>query len=97
MTEKIKKALINWAVEAVFITSAFFLGLYFTDIKSVINPITKKMPAKKSLSECSVAITDRGELLIINRNHGIYEVFDESVGMTIFNSYATRITSNQPK
>jgi hypothetical protein len=44
-----------------------------------------------------VSVTDRGELLIIDRESGKLEVYEESVGLAVFKAYGTRITSNQPK
>ena len=49
------------------------------------------LPATKTMSETSVSINERGELLIIDRNTGEYEIFEDSIGMAIFTLYARDI------
>lgn len=46
------------------------------------------------LSGTSVAINERSELLIIDRETGTYEIYQDSIGTMIFSLYAGKIYSN---
>lgn len=52
---------------------------------------TTHMPPLQKVAATSVAINDRGELMIIDRESGKYLLFDDHVGQSIFNQYASRI------
>jgi hypothetical protein len=52
---------------------------------------TSHMPTVQKIEITSVAINDRGELMIIDRGTGKYMLFDDQVGQSIFNQYASRI------
>jgi hypothetical protein len=58
---------------------------------------TKQKPSTakevKKISETSVAINERGEMLIIDRKTGEYTVYQDSVGKSIFVLYANGIQS----
>ena len=47
----------------------------------------------KTIRQTSVAINERNELMIIDRTTGEYEIYQDSIGQSIFNLYATRIQS----
>jgi len=47
----------------------------------------------KSIQETSVAINERGELMVIDRKSGDYTIYQDSVGRSIFNLYANSIQS----
>jgi hypothetical protein len=43
----------------------------------------------QTMSSVSIAINDRGELMIIDRANGLYAIYQDSVGQAIFNLYAS--------
>jgi hypothetical protein len=45
------------------------------------------------LKETSVAINERDEVLIINRNDGTYEIYEDSIGKAIFRMYANQMAN----
>lgn len=95
--EKIKsiaKPIVNWALIAIACIASYLVGFYLPTIQQ--SHKTKFINAEK-LTETSVAVTDRGELLIINRADGTFDVYEEKVGLEIFKAYGTHITNNQPK
>jgi len=47
----------------------------------------------KSLKEISVAINEKGELMMMDRSNGSYQFYDDSVGVCIFNLYASKAQS----
>ena len=91
------KPISNWALFSMSVTAAFFIGSYYPTIKSSLQDNKTKIVNPIDLNQCSVSITDRGEMLIIRRNSGEFEVYDENVGLAVFKAYGSRITSNQPK
>lgn len=87
----------NWTLFIVSCISTFFLGYYYPVLHKTLHEEPKKFKEAKTLDKCSISITDRGELLIIDRTSGTFEVYKENVGLTIFRSYGTSITNNQPR
>lgn len=85
----------NWTLFIVSCMSTFFLGYYYPVLHKTLHEEPKKFIESKTLNQCSVSITDRGELLIIDRTTGTFDVYKENVGLTIFKSYGSRITSTQ--
>lgn len=57
----------------------------------VVNTIEGKNVHR--LKETSVAINERDEVLIINRNDGTYELYEDSIGKTIFRMYANQMAN----
>jgi archaellum component FlaG (FlaF/FlaG flagellin family) len=47
----------------------------------------------KSIDQVSVAINESGELMLIDRKSGEYEIYQDSIGEAIFNLYANKIQS----
>jgi hypothetical protein len=98
--EKVKqflKPVGNWTLFIVSITAAFFVGYYYPTLQKSLNEEPKKFIQPRTQERTSVSVTDRGELLIIDRESGKFDVYEESVGLSVFKAYGTRITSNQPK
>lgn len=53
--------------------------------------IVEKLPATKTQLETSVAMNERGEVIIFDRQTGSYTIYADSVGLMIFNHYASRM------
>lgn len=45
----------------------------------------------QTMKETSIAVNERGELLLINRKSGDFTIYQDSVGLSIFNHYAKEI------
>jgi hypothetical protein len=54
-----------------------------------------KMQEAKTIQETSAAINERGELMVIDRKSGTYQIYDSQVGRTIFDLYAKEIYYKQ--
>ncbi len=91
------KSLGNWTLVLIVALSAFFLGYYYPKIKETIIGEQKTFIVPKSSSEITVSVTDRGELMIMDRTTGKFEIYKENVGLNIFKSYGNRITQTQIK
>lgn len=78
------------------IISALVIGAVIHDIYLRINhpnSSPQKFEKTKKASETSVAINERGELMIIDRSNGNYQLYQDSLGTMIFDMYASRIYS----
>lgn len=64
----------------------FLIGYYYWYM-SVKTSIQKK---PKTLTTVSIALNDRAELMIIDRTNGVYTIYQDSVGIEIFNLYAAK-------
>jgi hypothetical protein len=60
-------------------------------------PVPMAQKKINSLRETSVAINERNELLIIDRQNGEYEIYQDSVGQVIFRLYASQMASEVTK
>ena len=52
---------------------------------------SQEMQKTRDAKSTSVAVNERGELMIIDRKTGTYQVFSDSVGRMVFDIYATRM------
>lgn len=72
------------------IGAGFVVGYYY-------NTLFKKMEDNnqfkyvRSLTETSVAINEKNQLLIMDRNSGTYKIYEDSVGVVIFNMFANKM------
>jgi predicted negative regulator of RcsB-dependent stress response len=83
------KKLGNLLIIAVALVAGFFIGYYYW---VMTNKADKSQWSNvKSLSTTSVAINERNELLIIDRKTGLYSIFQDSVGVVIFDLYASKM------
>jgi hypothetical protein len=98
-TKTFVKPVSNWVLFTAAIIVSFSMGYYYPSFKRLIEPkeAPKKFVQPLTLESCSVSVTDRGEMLIINRTNGEFDVYDESVGIAVFKAYGNYVTSNQPK
>ena len=83
------------AGQVTIIVVALFIGFTSGEVyrayKKGITNTTPRMPEVQKVDVTSVAINDRGELMIIDRGTGKYLLFDDQVGQSIFSQYASRI------
>jgi len=88
---------------SVIIIGAMILGAFARDIyvktttkqESMVETLTTSKP--RAIKETSIAINERGELMIIDRNDGSCQLFEDSVGKVIFDMYAARIYISKTK
>lgn len=81
----------------ILFTFAVILGYSVCEIyhRTKSNPMVAK--EIKSISETSVAINERGEMMIIDRKTGDYTIYQDSVGKSIFTLYANSIQAKYEK
>ena len=91
------KSVGNWFLVAITALSAFFLGYYYPKIKQTIVGEQKALVLPKTSSQITVSVTDRGELMIMDRGTGKFEIYEESVGLNVFKAYGNKITQSSGK
>jgi hypothetical protein len=92
MLEKTKQFLATLSKVAIIVialATGFAAGnLYYRYSTSLQ---ARDMQRTKTQSETSAAINERGEIMIVNRRTGTYDVYSDSVGQMIFDLYASRM------
>lgn len=83
------KKLGNLLMLVIALVAGFFIGYYYWVMTNKVDK--SQWDNIKPLTTTSVAINERNELLVIDRKTGIYSIYQDSVGMVIFNLYANRI------
>jgi len=81
----------------VFFVFALVLGYSVCEIYHRTKSSTSEGKQVKSISETSVAINERGEMMIIDRKTGDYTIYQDSVGKSIFTLYANSIQAKYEK
>lgn len=100
MIEKASKAiksLGNWILVFTVALSAFFLGYYYPKIKQTIVGEQRSFIVPKTAGDITVSVTDRGELMVMDRSTGKFEIYEETVGLNVFKAYGSRITQSPAK
>jgi hypothetical protein len=70
--------------------AGFVVGYYY-------NTLFKKMEDNnqfkhiRTIRETSVAINEKNQVLIMDRNTGTYKIYEDSVGVVIFNMFANKM------
>ena len=87
-----KIAIIAIAMVFGFIVGDVYHRITDRDKESTSNVVNLKNVHK--IKTTSVAINERNELLIIDRESGTYEIYQDSIGTMVFSLYAGKIYSN---
>lgn len=98
LKEKVKslmKKLLDISIFVVSLVTAFIVGYYFNVITRTKKIEENKFSNPNTSQNISVSVTDRNELLIINRQTQTIEVYQDTIGYLIFKSYAKRLVTNQ--
>ena len=97
--KSLMKPIGNWTLFTVSIIAAFCIGYYYPALKTLLSgaeQVQKGIVIQNS-KQCTVSVTDRNELLILDRTTGTFDIYEETVGMAVFKAYGNVVTSNQPK
>jgi hypothetical protein len=89
--EKVKAAFarfMNITIVASTLIAGFGLGYYFQELKVKPKSVNETILNK----EVRIAIDSENKLIIMDRKTGQYIIYSDSVGKTIFNMYATKIS-----
>jgi hypothetical protein len=81
----------SYTIILLALSSGFFLGR----VSHEILPKVEARPGVKQATEISIAINESNQMLIIDKKTGKYDMFADSVGLTIFRMYAGKIYQQQ--
>ncbi len=84
---KLGKRLLNSLWIAVALLCVFFIGHY----SYIINNTDKPKHAAKTTKDVTIAINNANEIMIIDRKTGTYQTYSDSVGISIFKMYASKM------
>lgn len=73
------------------LVSGFYIGSQYHRLES--KPEFK--PTVKKGRETSIAINEANQLMLIDRKTGKYEIYSDSIGISIFRMYASKIYQNK--
>jgi hypothetical protein len=97
IVEKLQK-FFGAAGKTVVIVSAMLVGFGISEALNSYKKNREKevsvMPPTRSIEHTSIAANERGELLIIDRKSGKFDIYSDSIGTAIFNLYAGRMYAN---
>jgi len=91
--EVFAKKLGNLLVLIIALFAGGVIGYYYNHFVKSKNTIS--FEDVKTIESTSVAINERGELLIIDRKFGKYSLYDDAVGSAIFGMYANKMYMKQ--
>ena len=89
---KIMKKLLDVSLYVSGIVAAFVVGFYANQLTEYQESKSGKFSNPIAAANISIAVTEHNELLIINRNTQSIDVYSDTIGVSIFNAYATRIS-----
>jgi hypothetical protein len=72
------------------------IGYYYEKLKNLEESSSVK-PTVVKKSDVNLAIDERNNILIVNKNDGTYITYQDSIGYSIFNFYAKNIWSEHSK
>lgn len=91
------KQLINFTLVGILLVCSFFVGYFYSDLEPVILNKKQNFGEVKNKDNTSISITERGELMIIDRNEQKIQIYDDTIASIIFNSYSNRMINNPKK
>lgn len=78
-------------IETLIVIGLLYAGYLFgKHYPTLFEKATPTLTVTES-STHSVSVTDRGELIILNRSTGEVQLYSQAVGENVFRSYASRI------
>lgn len=81
----------SYTIILLALSSGFFLGR----VSHEILPKVETKPTVKQASDISIAINESNQMMVIDKKTGKYDMFADSVGITIFRMYAGKIYQEQ--
>ncbi len=88
---KLKKFIsdgITFLQYAVLLVIVYCVGYYQKDLNRMISNKQQNFDEINTYESTSVSITERNELMIIDRTTQQIEVYDDTLGILIFNAYS---------
>jgi hypothetical protein len=87
--------LLKYTTIVLVVLSSFFLGRYNGETNKEIEVIESFKTVNRN--EVNIAIDERNNLIIIEKESGNYTIFEDSIGHSVFKLYARNIWTNKNK
>ena len=94
---KLKSGFVTWLTHGFHIIilvvgmiTAFFGGLYYKDVSTVVNVKDKNFTTVHTMAETSISINDRNELMILNRNNSEVIIYTDTIGFLVQKMYTEK-------
>lgn len=87
----------HYIVHIIALSVGITIGYYyhiFTQFK--ISNADKRTIKEIKRSNVSIAIDDHDNLMVIDKNTGDYTIYQDSIGIAVFNLYAKTIVASEP-
>lgn len=94
--EILKKAL-NYLYVIIVSAVCFIVGYYFNFIVETVTSEKTKQPKFINKEDITLAIDEFDNLILIDKTDGSYNVYQDSLGISIFNLYAKSIWNSHTK
>ena len=92
---QLMKKVIDLSLYVLGIVAAFVIGFYCNQLTEFNAFKSEKFSKPIGAANISVAVTEHNELLIINRDNQSFDVYSDTIGVSIFKAYAARIAEVQ--
>jgi hypothetical protein len=78
------------------IIGMLFIGIFIgrTSSNMFTEEVKIEKPKIRGTNDISIAINESNDILLIDKSTGTYDMFTDSIGLTIFRMYAGRIKSS---
>lgn len=90
---QIAKKVVDISLYILALLTAFVIGFYSNQLSQQYQAKPDNFSKPLTSTNISIAVTERNELLIIDRAKQTIQVYQDSIGLMIFKSYANRITN----
>lgn len=93
--QKIGKNLLDTVIYIIALIISFGIGYYYKNVKTPELAATfSKFNNPKSSKNITVSITDKNELLLIDKETQTIDIYQDSVGILIFKAYASKLVTS---
>ena len=88
------KSLSQYVMILIALISGFIIGKFHYKLEQVKEDTTNPFNHVRNIKNISIAVNEHNELMLINKNTGNYQIYSDSIGMSIFRMYSNRIYQN---
>ena len=93
--QAVAKKVLDASIYILALIVSFGIGYFYKDVNqpNKIETTFSKFNNPKQLHSLSISVTDRNELLIVDKQSQSIEIYQDSVGMSIFRAYANKLVT----
>ena len=88
------KSMSQYVMILIALMSGFIIGKFHYKLEQVKEDTTNPFNHVRNIKNISIAVNEHNELMLINKNTGNYQIYSDSIGMSIFRMYSNKIYQN---